>query len=166
MLALIPSGIEDYVILGAPLIVGGLLVCVPLLSNKGERAPTRRPWSVAIVITAVVMIGSLWVLGAKSPWSPNFEAKPLTPDVVGATSGPVAAGAVLFHDKGCLNCHLIESYGGRRGPNLSHVGDRLTHADIVIRISNGGHNMPAFASMLSPVELSELAEFLGSRRAK
>jgi ubiquinol-cytochrome c reductase cytochrome b subunit len=166
VLALIPSGIEDYVILGAPLIVGGLLISVPLLSNKGERAPSRRPWSVGIVITAAVMIGSLWVLGAKSPWSPNFEAKPLTPDVVGATSGPVAEGARLFHDKGCLNCHLIESYGGRRGPNLSHVGDRLTHADIVIRISNGGHNMPSFASMLSPLELSELAEFLGSRKAK
>jgi ubiquinol-cytochrome c reductase cytochrome b subunit len=166
VLALIPSGIEDYVILGAPLIVGGLLICVPFLSNKGERAPSRRPWSVGIVITAAVMIGSLWVLGAKSPWSPNFEAKPLTADVVGATSGPVAEGARLFHDRGCLNCHLIESYGGRRGPNLSHVGDRLTHADIVIRISNGGHNMPAFASMLSPLELSELAEFLGSRKAK
>ncbi len=119
----------------------------------------------AIVIVAVVMIGSLWVLGAKSPWSPNFAAQPLPPDIVGAPTGPVAEGARLFHDKGCLNCHLIDEHGGRRGPNLSHIADRITRDEMIIRISNGGRNMPAFAGTLKPAELDALVAFLQTRRA-
>ncbi len=165
VLALLPASIEDYVILGAPLVIGGFILSAPFLSNRGERAPSRRPWAVGIVVLTVMMIGSLWVLGARSAWSPNFNAQPLPPSVVGATVGPVAEGAVLFHDKGCLNCHLIEGLGGRRGPNLSHVGDRLTRPDLVIRISNGGRNMPAFASTLAPEELDRIVAFLETRRA-
>jgi ubiquinol-cytochrome c reductase cytochrome b subunit len=165
VLALIPAKIEDAVILLVPPLVGALLFSPPFLSNKGERSPRRRPWAVAIVIAAVVMIGSLWALGARSPWSPNFAAQPLTADVVGATSGPVAEGAKLFHDKGCLNCHLIDEHGGRRGPNLSHIADRITKDEMVIRISNGGRNMPAFAGTLKPEELERLVAFLSTRHA-
>jgi ubiquinol-cytochrome c reductase cytochrome b subunit len=83
---------------------------------------------------------------------------------VGATSGPIAEGARLFHAKGCLNCHLIDHEGGRRGPDLSHIGGLLTPDEMTIRISNGGKNMPAFASTLSPAELDLLVQFLASRQ--
>jgi ubiquinol-cytochrome c reductase cytochrome b subunit len=164
ILALCPPSIETYVILLVPLFIGALLLSPPLLANKGERSARKRPWAIAMVVLTVAMIGSLWIVGARSPWSPSFDAPPLTADVVGATSGPVAEGARLFHSKGCLNCHLIEAYGGRRGPNLSHVGDLLDQDQITIRISNGGTNMPAFASTLSPEELDHLGAFLASRR--
>ena len=96
-----------------PLLVGIILIALPFISNRGERSPRRRPWAIAAVLMIVVMIGTLWMEGAKSPWSPNFNAQPLSPSVVGATNGPVFVGAQLFHDKGCLNCHLI---AGRRRP--------------------------------------------------
>ena len=165
VLALCPPSLETFVILAAPLVVGGLLFSAPLLSNKGERSARRRPWAVGIVVSAVLMIGSLWIVGARSGWSPNFAAQPLSAAIVGATDGPVAEGARLFHDKGCLNCHLVEGEGGRRGPELTRIGDLLTRDQIVIRVSNGGKNMPAFAGILKPEELESIVAFLQSRKA-
>lgn len=164
VLALIPAKLEGLVMILAPAAIGMLLLVVPILNNKGERAASRRPWAIAVVLLSVIMIGSLWIVGAKSPWSPNFAAQPLSEAVVGVSSGLVAEGGVLFHDKSCLNCHLVQGYGGRRGPDLTYVGDRLTRSDIVIRIVNGGVNMPAFGSMLKPAELDALTAFLQSRK--
>jgi ubiquinol-cytochrome c reductase cytochrome b subunit len=89
---------------------------------------------------------------------------PLTDKVIGATSGPVFEGAQLFHDKACLSCHLIQGHGGRRGPDLTYIGDQLTRDNIVIRIVNGGNNMPAFGASLKPPELDALVAFLESRK--
>lgn len=163
VLSLCPPGIESVVIILVPALIGGVLFSAPLISNKGERSPRRRPWAVGIVVGTVVMIGSLWVIGARSPWSPNFDAPPLSADIVGTTTGPVARGALLFHDHACLNCHLIEGEGGRRGPNLSRIGDLLTADEMTVRISNGGTNMPSFAATLTPQELADLVAFLQSR---
>jgi ubiquinol-cytochrome c reductase cytochrome b subunit len=164
VLALMPPQLEGYVMILGPALIGILLLIVPMLNNRGERAPSRRPWSIAVVLLSVIMIGSLWIAGARSPWSPNFDPQPLTPQIIGATSGPVFEGARLFEEKSCLNCHLIQGHGGRRGPDLTYVADRLSHDDIVIRIVNGGVNMPAFGKSLKPDELAKITAFLESRR--
>jgi ubiquinol-cytochrome c reductase cytochrome b subunit len=164
VLALAPSSLENYIIILAPLLVGALLFSPPLISNKGERSWRRRPWAVGMVAITVVMIGSLWILGAYAPWSPKFEEQRLSADIVGVSEGPVAEGAKLFHDKGCLACHMIAGHGGKRGPNLTFIGDLLTRDDLTIRISNGGTNMPAFAGTLGPDELERLVDFLSSRK--
>jgi ubiquinol-cytochrome c reductase cytochrome b subunit len=166
VLALIPERIEGIVMIAAPVLIFVILLLAPMLGNKGERHWSRRPWSVAVVAVAVLMIGSLWIEGANAPWSPNFHPEPLPPAIVGATDGPVAVGAKLFEQRACLNCHLVEGHGGRRGPDLSYVADRLTRNDLIIRIVNGGKGMPAFGATLKPAEIDQLVAFLETRHRR
>jgi ubiquinol-cytochrome c reductase cytochrome b subunit len=163
VLALLPHGMENYFMVFGPLLAGAVLILLPFLWNRGERSPRRRPWAVASVLMIVTMVGTLWVAGVKSNWSPNFNSRPLPPNVIGATSGPVFEGARLFYDKGCLNCHLIGQYGGRRGPDLTAVAGRLAPEQMILRIANGGVNMPAYAGNLTPRQMDELVAFLQSR---
>jgi ubiquinol-cytochrome c reductase cytochrome b subunit len=164
VLALMPHGTEQYFLVFGPLTVGIILIALPFVFNRGERSPWRRPWAIAVVLMTVVMIATLWVEGVKSPWSPNFNAQSLSASVVGATNGPVFIGAQLFHDKGCLNCHLIADDGGRRGPDLTDVADRLSKNQMILKIANGGVNMPAYAANLTPAEMDALVAFLQSRK--
>jgi ubiquinol-cytochrome c reductase cytochrome b subunit len=164
VLALLPAGLEEFFIVMGPPLAGLILFLPPFLSNKGERSPRRRPWAIAVVVLVVLMIGSLWTVGAHSPWSPKFSARPLPAHVIGAESGPVFEGANVFFSKGCLNCHLISGHGGRRGPDLTVVGDKLNHQGLVIRIVNGGNNMPAFGNILTPEQLVAVVTFLESRK--
>ncbi len=163
VLAMIPPWLENYFIVLGPVLAGVVILALPFLFNKGERHPRRRPWAFAGMLMVVLMIGSLWYVGAKSPWSPNFNAQPLPAKVIGVQTGPVAEGARLFFAKGCLNCHLVGGYGGRRGPNLSEVGARLSRSDLVIRVVNGGVNMPAYGNNLTPQQVNDLMDFLQSR---
>jgi len=164
VLALLPHGIESFFIICAPLFAGGLLILVPFISNHGERSPGRRPWAMGAVLMVVVLIAALWHAGVTADWSPNFNIQPLPTRVVGASSGTVFKGSQLFELRGCMNCHSVQGYGGRRGPDLSYIGDKLSPGQLILRISNGGYNMPAFASSLSPTEMVELVTFLSSRK--
>lgn len=164
VLALIPPQLESAVILLFPLFGALFLISLPLVANRGERSPSRRPWAVAVLTVVVMMIGTLWIAGERADWSPDFSAQPLPASVVGTDSGPIATGADLFHKKGCEDCHRIAGYGGRRGPDLTWVGQRLTDEQMTIRILNGGTNMPAFGPVLQPDEVEALVAFLHSRR--
>ncbi|MBF6568645.1 MAG: cytochrome b N-terminal domain-containing protein [Candidatus Binataceae bacterium] len=164
VLALLPHSIESAFMVLAPVIVVIWLLLVPVVGSAGERHPKNRPWAVAAVVLIVVTIVSFWIEGRRSPWSPDFGAKPLPVSVIGAASGPIFQGAQLFHERGCEFCHNIGGNGGERGPNLTYIGDRLTANDITIRIMNGGYNMPAFAGILKPQELDDLVAFLRSRK--
>jgi ubiquinol-cytochrome c reductase cytochrome b subunit len=166
VLALLPPGLENYVIVLGPLAVGVVLFLLPFISNRGERSPLRRPWAVAIVLIVVMMIGTLWVAGERAAWSPDFTATALPDSVIGVASGPVYDGAQLFHAKGCEFCHDIAGHGGHRGPNLSDVADRLTREQMTLRILNGATNMPAFAGTLTPLEVDHLVAFLATRASR
>jgi len=163
LLALLPAGAENYVIVYGPIAFGILLVAVPFLSNRGERSPSRRPWAVGIVLFATLMIGVFWAKAVKARWSPDFGAEPLSASVVASSNPQVIRGAQLFHARGCQYCHEIAGDGGKRGPELTDVGSRLTEGQMIWRILNGGVNMPAFGQSLAPADLNAIVAFLKSR---
>lgn len=163
VLALLPPGLEPYIMLGAPLALVLFLVVLPFVANKGERHPLRRPLSVLFVITVLTSIGVMWHEGATEPWSPAFDAQPLPESAIGASSGPVYQGGQLFYQKGCEFCHTIAGYGGTRGPNLSTIGSQRDSAQLSVRILNGGINMPAFGGILTAQQVKDLVTFLETR---
>ena len=163
VLAQLPHGTEDYVIVGFPVLAGFCLLILPLIFNRGQRAPSRRPWAVASIVVIISAVGVLWAQGERSAWSPDFHNKPLQASVVNSSAPEIINGAQLFHTRGCENCHRIGGQGGNRGPDLSSVGDRLTKQQITLRILNGAYNMPAFASSLKPDQVQALVTFLESR---
>lgn len=163
--ALMPPGIEDYVIVGGPLVGLVIMVAIPFLSRKGERHPYRRPWALIAVFLSLAVIGGLTVVGMKAPWSPRFDAVPLSKAVfVEEPDRNQLRGMELFNSKGCLYCHNVSGHGGHRGPDLTRVGDRLNHREAVIRMVNGGKLMPAYGGVLSKQEIEELADFLLARK--
>ncbi len=163
ILSMLPPNLETWIILGSPVAAFLLMFFLPLISNKGHRAPSKRPWAVGAVIAGGIAFVVLTIYGYRKPWSPDFGVDPLPESVVGATEGPVANGAALVHTKGCMYCHNIDGYGGHRGPELSTIGKQLTRQDIIIRINNGGYNMPSFAGSMTSEELSDICDFLQTR---
>lgn len=163
LFALMPPQIESYMIVIGPLLTIIILLALPFVSNRGERHAIRRPWAIFGSGCVVVFVFSLFLLGEKSDWSPNFKVKPLTPAAIHSTDPEVVQGAVLFYKKGCLYCHKIENDGGMKGPDLSHVHTRLSDAEMKIRIVNGGDDMPAYGGILSKKEMDAVITFMKTR---
>lgn len=172
LLSLSPPAAETFIILVLPVILIAALLMVPFVSNRGERAPSRRPVAVLAVILIFAVIGVLTHLGATEPWSPVMGAwsgDAVPEGLVRAGTPLQLQGAVVLQNKQCRNCHALEGLGGRRGPDLSGVGIRLTRDQLIDQISNGtpgGGNMPAYGKQIKPAEMSALVEFLVGLRPR
>ena len=170
LLSLSPPEAETFIILVFPLLLIAALFLVPFVSNRGERAPSRRPVAVLAVIVIYTALGVLTYQGATSPWSPQMTAwsgDPVPEGLVRNSTPLRLQGAAVFQSKDCRNCHALEGTGGRRGPDLTAVGTRLTRGQLIDQISNGtpgGGNMPAYGKQISPAEMTALVEFLADLR--
>lgn len=75
------------------------------------------------------------------------------------------AGALLYRDKGCPQCHGAALEGNKKGPALADIRDdkewppeRLTK-----QIMDGGQKMPPFADSLTDQEIAQLVAFLRAK---
>jgi mono/diheme cytochrome c family protein len=88
------------------------------------------------------------------------EDTPAATDEGDGTEGNAEAGAQLFADNGCGNCHTLEAAGttGTTGPNLDEAQPSFDAA--VEQITNGGGVMPAFGEQLSDQQIRDLAAYV------
>jgi ubiquinol-cytochrome c reductase cytochrome b subunit len=170
LLSLSPAGIETFIMLVFPVVLIGILLLIPFISNRGERAPSRRPVAVLVVVLAFTTWAALTYQGITAPWSPVMDAwsgDPVPENLVRAATPRQLQGAIVFQNKDCRNCHALEGQGGKRGPDLTTVGSRLTFDQLIDQVSNGtpgGGNMPAYGKQITPDEMSALVDFLTNLR--
>lgn len=166
LLSLSPPSFETFIILVFPLILIAALFLVPFISNRGERAPSRRPVAVLIVVVSYTLLGMLTYQGVTAPWSPKMTAwsgDPIPKRLVKNMPPEELMGAAVFQNKSCRNCHALDGIGGTRGPDLTSVGMRLTRDQLIDQISNGtpgGGNMPAYGQQIDPAQMATLVAFL------
>jgi ubiquinol-cytochrome c reductase cytochrome b subunit len=173
LLSLSPPSAETAIMLVLPVILVVVLLSVPFISNRGQRAPSRRPAAVLLVVTIYAVLAVLTHLGHTAPWSPvmtAWSADPVPTSIIKSApphSPLELQGAIVFQNKQCRNCHALDGLGGKRGPDLTFVGMRLTHDQLIDQVSNGtpgGGNMPAYGKQMNPAEMTALTKFLVSLR--
>ncbi|HEY0794056.1 MAG TPA: cytochrome b N-terminal domain-containing protein [Chthoniobacterales bacterium] len=165
--ALLPNGSEFMLFFVLPAVGVGALFLLPFISGEGEKNWRRRPVSVLTVLIVYLVIGMLTYEGLTGPWSPHMEAwsNNLIPaQFIKNRSPKELAGALVFQNKQCRNCHAVGVDGGQRGPNLTSVGTRMTVPYLVRQVIQGGGNMPAYGNNMSQEEIQALVAYLSSLR--
>jgi menaquinol-cytochrome c reductase cytochrome b/c subunit len=164
----------DTVILGTigiPTIALMLLLALPFIDLRAERRLSRRPVALVAAVLVVLSMGVLTYKGATAKEALGSELVGQVPTWAqkeGFANNPTAvAGAKLFAQSGCLNCHTYLGSGGSQlgAPDLSAEGSKNKGIDFQIQHLRDpqsvtpGSPMPKFGAF-SDQNLRELATFL------
>lgn len=156
-----PRALDQVIMVWLPLFLGAVLLLMPFVASRGERAPQRRPWAIALVASFFLGWATLTAMGLHPRWVPRFSTEPPSADALGvARDDPVYVGAVIFHARGCQYCHQVADRGGFYGPDLTDVTRRMSQEEITVRIMNGVRNMPAYREVLTVEELERIQAYL------
>ena len=156
---------------GIPTLLLVLLLALPFVDLRTERRLSRRPVAIVAAALTVISMGVLTYKGAvaKEPIASEVEAAiPSWAKKQGfANNKEALAGANLFAESGCTNCHTYLGTGssnlgapdlsaeGAKGKGIQFQVDHLTCPSCV----NPGSPMPPFAA-LGDDNLHKLAAFL------
>ena len=172
----------DTVVLGTvgiPTILLILLIAIPFIDLRRERRLLRRPVAVVTTILVVLSMGTLTYKGATAKEALASELAEAIPTwieennlienakAVGGTEEEVRAGAELFSEATCLNCHVYLGDGAVNlgAPELTDEGAKEKGIEFQIKhlqcpsCVTPGSQMPPFAQ-LGEENLRNLAVFL------
>jgi menaquinol-cytochrome c reductase cytochrome b/c subunit len=157
--------------IGIPTICLLLLLVLPFVDLRTERRLSRRPVAVVAAILTVIAMGALTYKGATAQEAIASEVKAAIPSWAkkqGFQNNKEAlAGANLFAESGCTNCHTYLGTGSSNlgAPDLSAEGSKQKGIKFQIdhlkcpSCVNAGSPMPSFAA-LGEDNLHKLATFL------
>ena len=82
-----------------------------------------------------------------------------------ASKADEQAGAGLYRDKGCPQCHGADLNGNKKGPSLADIrSDPAWPAEkITKQIMDGGQKMPPFGDSLTDQEIAQIVAFLRAK---
>ncbi|MHB1855843.1 MAG: cytochrome b N-terminal domain-containing protein [Acidobacteriaceae bacterium] len=161
--ALAPPALETPLLLITPIVVICAMLGLPLYAGEGEKHWSRRPVAVLMVAVIAVSLSILTSLGQHPPWSPVMDAwsgDVVQPKYLKGRTPLQRQGALVFQQMQCRNCHALDGLGGQRGPDLDMVATRLSESELIRQVLQGGGNMPAYGSALSPPQVTALVSFL------
>ncbi|HEY2940433.1 MAG TPA: hypothetical protein VGJ27_11520 [Gaiellaceae bacterium] len=156
---------------GIPTIALILLLILPFVDVRRERRLSRRPVAVVAAVLTVLSMGVLTYKGATAQEAIASEVKAAIPGWAKkegfAGNKEALAGANLFAESGCTNCHTYLGTGSSNlgAPDLTSEGAKNKGIQFQIdhlkcpSCVNPGSPMPAFAS-LGEERLRQLATFL------
>jgi ubiquinol-cytochrome c reductase cytochrome b subunit len=155
-----PHGYEEFFLVYLPIAFFLFLLILPLISNRGERHPSRRPFAILGLSIVAGLFIMLTVVGLRAPWVPDYETEPLTAQALGTEEPRILEGAQVFYERGCQYCHQVHGEGGEWGPDLTDAASKMSSEQIAVRIVQGIGNMPAYQEILTTEEVDLLVEFL------
>jgi cytochrome c553 len=160
---------------GIPTVLLILLVGLPFYDRRRERRPSRRPVAMVTAILVVISMATLTWKGATAKESLGSEL--IESGVIDewaveqgfADDEAAKAGAVVFAQSGCLNCHVYLGEGAQNlgAPDLSEVGARRSQEELKAYIANPaqfGNNVMISYSYLGEENLTNLAAFLAASK--
>src|ERR671936_377081 len=156
---------------GIPTICLILLLVLPFVDLRIERRLSRRPVAVVAAALTVLSMGVLTYKGATAREAIASEVKAAIPSWAKkqgfAGNKEAIAGANLFAESGCTNCHTYLGTGSSNAgaPDLTSEGAKNKGIQFQIdhlkcpSCVNAGSPMPSFADF-SQQQLTSLATFL------
>jgi hypothetical protein len=161
---------------GIPTIALILLLALPFLDRRPERRILRRPVALVAAILTVLAMGVLTWKGAVAEEALGSEliaaGEPEKwAEEQGFTGNEEAeAGAVLFAETGCLNCHTYLGIGGALlgAPDLTDVGESNRGVDFFVSYLENpaayGNQVMGSYAYLGEDNLRNLSTFLNESK--
>ena len=162
--------------IGVPTLCALLLLALPFMDTRAERRPLHRPVAMVAAVLVIFSMGILTWKGAtvtESLGSVEVENVPTWAKEQGFADNPQAvAGAKLFAESGCLNCHTYLGSGTSNlgAPDLSSIGATAgktadQFAEYVSNPAKFGNNvMPPYGKAnggaFTDAQLKQVGEFL------
>lgn len=146
----------------------------PIMPEMGRILSPQQIWALVAFLESqggTVDVKPSDIPPANAPSAPAAAASS-GPGIAGGSTDPMT----IIRGAGCTGCHKVGSEGGAIGPNLTHVGSRLSAALIRecilkpdTRVAKGYEKfigvMPKmFGNQLTGAQLEALVQFLSSQK--